>query len=249
MTGIHRGLGLIFIGATAFGLAPQAQAQSVDAGVEATTDEVRRGLSWSDGEVSGSADARVGFGGFDASVRLAMLRKSDRHANADVVADLALGKDWDAGAFTLRTEAIGHVFSNADSNMNYGELGLGARYSIGPLQVGGMAWYAPKQDNIGGDNLHLRATADAGLPAFPVTVFGAVGYTTGDTRDARSARLRPAGDYTDWKIGAEYNQFPFTLGVEYVGTDIDTDNTVSVSPFADLKHAGDRVLARVRMSF
>ncbi|MDP3551551.1 MAG: TorF family putative porin [Novosphingobium sp.] len=249
MTGIHRSLGAALIGAIAVSLAPQVQAQSVDAGVEATTDEVRRGLSWSDGEVSGSADARVGFGGLDASLRLAMLRKSDRHANADAVADLALGKDWEAGAFTLRTEAIGHVFTNADSNMNYGELGLGARYSIGPLQVGGMAWYAPKQDNIGGDNLHLRATADAGLPGFPVSVFAALGYTTGDTQDSRSARLRPAGDYTDWKVGAEFNQFPFTFGVDYVGTDIDVAQTVSISPFADLKHAGDRVLARVRMSF
>ncbi|OYZ43484.1 MAG: hypothetical protein B7Y31_03810 [Novosphingobium sp. 16-62-11] len=249
MTGIHYRTGLILFGAATMLNAPQVLAQSVDAGVEVTTDEVLRGLSWSDGEISASADARVGFGGFDAAVRVAMLRQSDRHADAEVVADLALGKDWAAGPFTLRTEALGHVFGNASSNMNYGELGLGARYSIGPLQLGTMAWYAPKQANIGGDNLHLRATADAGLPAFPVTVFGAVGYTTGDTRDADSARLRPAGDYTDWKIGAEYNQFPFTLGVEYVGTDIDTDNIVSVSPFADLKHAGDRVLARVRMSF
>lgn len=252
MTGIHyqpRLRHLLALAGVAAGLCgAQAQAQSVDAGVEATTDEVRRGLSWSDGEISGSADARVGFGGFDAGVRVAMLRKSDRHGDADAVADLTLGKDWEAGAFTVRTEAVGHVFGNADSNMNYAELGLGARYSIGPLQVGTMAWYAPKQDHIGGDNLHLRATADAGLPGFPVSVFAAVGYTTGDTRDARSARLRPAGDYTDWKVGAEYTMFPLTVGVDYVGTDIDT-NAVSVSQFADLKHAGDRVLARVRLSF
>ncbi|MCX7282519.1 MAG: hypothetical protein NTX28_00455 [Novosphingobium sp.] len=249
MTGIHQRIGLTLCGAAALAFAPQVAAQSVDAGVEATTDEVRRGLSWSDGEVSGSADARVSFGGFDAAVRLAMLRQSDRHGNADAVADLTLGKDWNAGAFTVRTEAIGHVFGNADSNMNYAELGAGARYSIGPLQVGTMAWYAPKQASIGGDNLHVRATADAGLPGLPVSVFAAVGYTTGDTRDARSARLRPAGDYADWKVGAEYTQFPFTIGGDYVGTDIDTANTVSISPFADLKHAGDRVLARVRMSF
>ncbi len=249
MTGMHHKARLIVFGAFAMLIAPQVSAQAVDAGVEATTDEVRRGLSWSDGEISASADARVGFGGFDASVRLAMLRQSDRHADADLVADLAVGKDWDAGAFTLRTEAIGHIFGNASDNMNYGELGIGARYSIGPLQVGTMAWYAPKQANIGGDNLHLRATADAGLPGLPVSVFAAVGYTTGDTRDARSARLRPAGDYADWKIGAEYTQFPLTFGVDYVGTDIDTANTVSISPFADLKHAGDRVLARVRLSF
>lgn len=225
-----------------------AQAQSVDFGVEATTDEVRRGLSWSDGEVSASADASVGFGGIDVAGRLAMLRKSDRHADADVVGDIALGKDWDLNGITLRTEAIGHVFGNADVNMNYGELGLGARYSIGPLQVKADAFYAPSQRSIGGDNLYLRGSANFGIPVFPVTVAASVGYTTGDTKDARSARLRPAGDYADWKVGLEYNQFPFTVGLDYAGTDVDTSRVVT-SPFADLKHAGDRVVGRVRLSF
>ncbi len=229
-------------------IAPVARAQSVDFGVEATTDEVRRGLSWSDGEVSASVDASAGFGGIDVAARVAMLRKSDRHADADVVGDIAVGKDWDLSGFTVRTEAIGHVFGNADVNMNYGELGLGARYSIGPLQVKADAFYAPSQGSIGGDNLYLRGSANVGIPAFPVTVAASVGYTTGDTKDARSARLRPAGDYADWRVGLEYNQFPFTIGVDYAGTDVDTSR-VATSPFADLKHAGDRVLGRVRLSF
>jgi len=226
-----------------------AQAQSVDLGVEATTDEVRRGLSWSDGEISASADAYAGFAGLDASVRVAALRKSDRHANAEVVADLALGKDWDVSGFTVRTEAIGHVFGGPDTGMNYAELGLGARYSIGPLQVGANAFYAPSQAAIGGDNLHLRANALAGIPAFPVSVAASVGYTTGDADNAaRAARLRPVGNYTDWKVGLEYNQFPFTVGLDYIGTDIDTSRAVT-SPFADVQHAGDRVVGRVRLSF
>lgn len=225
-----------------------AHAQSIDVGVEATTDEVRRGLSWSDGEISASADAYVGFAGLDASLRFSALRESDRHANADVVADIALGKDWDMSGFTLRTEAVGHVFGGADANMNYAELGLGARYTLGPLQVGAGAYYAPSQSAIGGDNLYLRATALAGIPAFPVSVAASIGHTTGDTRDARSARLRPAGDYTDWKVGLEYNQFPFTVGIDYLGTDIDTAQAAS-SPFADISHAGDRVVGRVRFSF
>lgn len=236
-------------GATVVMAAFPAQAQSVDVGVEAATDEVRRGLSWSDGEISASADAFAGFAGLDASVRVAALRKSDRHANADVVADLALGKDWDVSGFTVRTEMIGHVFGGADTGMNYAELGLGARYSIGPLQLGANAYYAPSQDAIGGDNLHLRANALAGIPAFPVSVAAAVGYTTGDASDAvRAARLRPLGNYADWKVGLEYNQFPFTVGLDYIGTDIDTSRVVA-SPFADLRHAGDRVVGRVRLSF
>ncbi len=245
----HRRDRLVLIAAVLACVPGAVFAQSVDGGVEAATDEVRRGLSWGGGDVSASADARVGLAGLDASVRVAMLRGSARHAGADVVADFVLGKDWDSGPFTIRTEALGHVFGGARQSMNYAEVGLGARYSIGPLQFGAGAWYAPKQASIGGDNLHLRATADAGLPGFPISVFGAIGHTTGDTRDSRSARLRPVGDYTDWKIGAEFNRFPFTLGVDYVGTSIDTANAVSISPFADLRNAGDRVVGRVRLSF
>ncbi|MBB4615824.1 TorF family putative porin [Novosphingobium taihuense] len=248
MTRTHASIWLTTFGVFAMAQAPAAQAQSVDVGVEATTDEVRRGLSWSDGEVSASADASVGFAGFDASVRVAALRKSDRHANADVVGDLAIGKDWNAGAITLRTEAIGHFFGGADIGADYGELGLGARYSIGPLQVRADAFYAPKQDAIGGDNLYLRGSANAGIPGIPISVSASLGYTTGDTQDSRSARLRPAGDYADWRLGVEYNQFPFTIGLDYAGTDIDTSG-ITVSPYADLKHAGDRVLGRVRLSF
>ncbi len=228
---------------------PVVHAQSVDFGVEGTTDEVRRGLSWSDGEVSASADAYASFAGLDASVRIAALRESDRHANANVVADLALGKDWDVSGFTLRTEAIGHIFGGADAGMNYAELGLGARYSIGPLQVGANATYAPSQGAIGGDNLYVRANALAGIPAFPVSVAASVGFTTGDASDPlRAARLRPVGSYTDWKLGLEYNQFPITIGLDYTGTDIDTSRAVA-SSFADLRHAGDRVIGRIRLSF
>lgn len=246
---VDRRIVLILTGVIACADAPQGKAQSFDAGVEATTDEVRRGLSWSEGRVSASADVHAGFAGLDVGLRLALLRGSDRHANADLVADLTLGKDWNAGLVTVRTEVVGHIFAGADSAMNYGEVGVGARYGIGPLQLGAMAWYAPKQDAIGGDNLHLRATAEAGLPGLPVAVFAAVGHTTGDSRDSFSARLRPAGDYTDWKIGAEFTRYPLTLGVDYVGTDIDTANMISISPFADLQHASDRVVARLRLSF
>jgi hypothetical protein len=248
MTRIHRWPALAAFGILATVQSPHALAQSVEVGVEATTDEVRRGLSWSDGEISASADASVGFGGFDASVRMAALRKSDRHGNADVVGDVAIGKDWNAGAITLRTEAIGHFFGGADISADYGEFGLGARYSIGPLQVRADAFYAPKQEAIGGDNLYLRGSANAGIAGLPISVSVSLGYTTGDTKDSRSARLRPAGDYADWRLGVEYNQFPFTIGLDYAGTDVDT-SLISISPYADLRHAGDRVLGRVRLSF
>ncbi len=228
-------------------LAP-ARAQLFDAGAEAASNEVRAGLSWSGGGASASADARIDAGPFDASLRVAALRGAPRHAGADVVADVALGRDWSLGAVTLRTEAIAHVFGGAAAAMDYGELALGARYGIGPLRVSATAWYAPSQSTIGGDNLHLRVAADAGLPGLPITLLASAGYTTGSGNAPRAARLRPAGDYADWKLGAEYSRYPLTFGLDYTGTDIDPGVPV-ISPFAVPQDGADRIIARVRFAF
>jgi hypothetical protein len=225
-----------------------ALAQSFDAGAEAISNEVRAGISWSAGKASAAADARVDLAVADVSVRMAALRGSTRHAGADVVADLTVGRDWNVGAVTLRTEGTVHVFGGAAQNMDFGELALGARYGLGPVRLAATAWYAPRQSTIGGDNLHVRLAADAGLPGLPITLLASAGYTTGSGNDLGAARLRPGGDYTDWKLGAEFTRYPLTFGLDYVGNAIARD-LVTVSPFADLGSTGERVVARVRIAF
>lgn len=243
-----RGLALAVWVAAAFAEAPQARAQSLDGGVEVTSAEVRGGIGWSGGQASASADARLDLGAVDASLRLAILRGARRHGGADIVADVALGRDWQLGAVTFRTEAIGHIFANATERMDYGEFALGARYDIGPLRIGASTWYAPRQGAIGGDNLHLRATFDAGVPGLPITVHGGLGYTAGHGAGQRAARLRPDGDFTDWTIGAEYVRFPMTFGLDYAGNDIRGPERSVTSPFAELEDAGDRIVVRIRLS-
>lgn len=225
-----------------------AHAQSFSGGVEAATDESRRGLSWSAGRAVASADALVSLGMVDGSVRIVTTRESPRHAGAEAVADLEAGVGADLGAFRLRGHVTGHLFTDARERMDYVELGGTGSYSLGPLQLTAGAVYAPDQDSIGGDNLYVYASANAGVPMTPLSASAAVGHTMGSTDDPiRAARLRPAGDYTDWRVGLEFNQFPFTFGLDYVGTDIGTQS--SASPFADLGHTGDRVIARARFSF
>lgn len=220
----------------------------VSGGVELATDESRRGLSWSENQLSASGDASVGILGFDASARVAMTRESARHAGADTVFDLEAGRRFGIGALNLRGFVTGHVFTGAARNMDYVELGADGNFSFGPLQLNAGAAYAPDQGPIGGDNLYLHAGARVGIPSTPFTVLGSVGRTTGSNDDARSARLRPAGDYTDWRIGVEHSTGALTLGVDYIGTDIDT-NRAAASPYADLRHSGNRVLGRARLSF
>jgi hypothetical protein len=131
--------------------------------------------------------------------------------------------------------------------MDYGELGVAAFYALGPVALDAGADYAPRQAAIGGSNLYLSAGAAVGIPGTPLTVSMSVGRSTGDTVDpARAARLRPQNRYHDWRIGVEHVRGAVSLGLDYVGTDIDAP---SLSRFADVRHAGDRLLARARVVF
>jgi len=177
-----------------------ATAQSISGAVEATNDEVRRGLSWSQGRASASADATATIGPVDASVRVAALRGSSRHADADAVADLSLATGWDLGAVRVRATAVGHLFTGADRSMDYVELGGAATYTLGPVRASAGALYAPSQRAIGGSNLYLYAGADAGIPGTPLTAIVQLGRSSGDVDDpVRAQRLRPGGRYMDWR--------------------------------------------------
>lgn len=198
--------------------------------------------------MAASADAMVARGAVEASARIVGIRDSARHASADAVADLELGAVTDAGPFRLRGHVTAHVFAGARERMDYVELGGRASYTLGPLQLGAGAVYAPGQRAIGGDNFYLFASANAGIPATPLSASASVGRSSGSTDDVvRAARLRPLGAYTDWRLGLEYNRFPFSLGVDYIGTDLARRTTTY--PFAGLGNSGDRVMGRVRLSF
>lgn len=225
-----------------------ARAQDLSGGVELATDENRRGLSWSEGRVAAAADAQVSVGIVDASARITSTRNSSRHAGADAVADLELGATTDAGPIRLRGHVTAHLFTGAREHMDYVELGARGSYSLGPLQLGAGAVYAPDQSAIGGDNLYLFASANAGIPTTPLSLSATLGRSSGNADDpARAARLRPLGSYTDWRLGVEYNRFPFTIGLDYIGTDFARRSTAS--PFADLGNSGDRIVGRVRLAF
>jgi hypothetical protein len=222
-----------------------AGAQTVS--VEAATDEARRGLSWSEGRATASGELFVARGVLDASARVTALRGSARHGGSDAVADLGLGATWRTGAVTLELRGDAHLFAGGRGPLDYGEVTGAVGYTFGPLQLDVSASYAPPQDALGGDNLYLRAGARAGIPLTPFTLAAAVGRTTGDGDGSAAAdRLRPGGRYTDWRLGVERISGPLTLGVDYVGTNV---SKRLLSGGGDARHDGDRVVARVRLSF
>jgi hypothetical protein len=214
-------------------------------GIEGTTDERRRGLSWSGGRASASADAMIPIGPIEASARIAATRGADRHNGADAVVDLGAAAGWDVGAIRLRANVAGHLFTGAAGRMDYVELGGSAGYALGPLRVTGGAMIAPPQAAIGGSNLYLFADADAGIPGTPLTLVAGIGHSSGGVDDpVRAQRLRPGGDYTNWRLGVEHRQGRLTLALDYTGTDITQAD--GFGPFADARHAGDRIVGRVR---
>lgn len=216
--------------------------------VEAMTDEERRGLSWTEGRAALAGDILVPLGPLDASARAVTTRGSARHDGADAVVDLAIGTGWDLGAVRIRADAIRHAFAGARGNMDYVEASLSASYSYGPLYGTLGVVGAPSQKAIGGSNVYVFAKANAGIPGTPFTVLAEVGHSSGSVRDAdRAERLRPGGDYSNWRLGLEHRRDRLTVGLDYVGTDV--SRTRDAGRFADLRHAGDRIIGRAQLSF
>ena len=237
------------IGAAIGGLAAPAHAQDArSATAEVMTEEARRGLSWSGGRAAVGGDVRLSLGRLDASARAVTTRGSARHDGADAVIDLALGTGWDLGAVRVRADATGHAFAGARGRMDYVEAGVSAGYGYGPLYLTIGVTAAPSQRAIGGGNVYIHGDASAGIPGTPFTVLAGLGHSSGSVRDAeRSARLRPGGDYADWRLGVEYRRDRLTLGVDYVGTDISSDD--AVGRFTDRQHVSDRIVGRAQLSF
>ncbi|TCP33362.1 TorF family putative porin [Sphingomonas sp. BK235] len=229
---------------------PAAAQIAPHAGVEITTDERRRGLSWSDGELAPAAWARIDLpAGIDVGVRATGTRGDPRHGGADAVIEPTLGYNRTAGGFRLDGFVTGHLFSGARASLDYGEVGAGASYSLGPIEAGAEARYAPSQSAIGGDNLYLGVRGRVGIPATPWTLTASAGRSSGSVDDAvRAARLRPTGRYHDWSVGLQHITGPLTLALVYTGTDISDDVAVP-SPYAGLNHAGDRIAARASFGF
>lgn len=234
--------------AFAFGTPVHAQsAERSSIALELTSDFRNRGLSWSDGDPTIVVDGTIAItDGFALDLQAAGLRESQRHGGSDLGLAASPRFNWFRSGWTLSAGATGHVFTG-EGKLNYIELDASAAHSIGPLQLGLGASFAPSQSAIGGSNLYLDANLAAGIPGTPFTIFGGAGYTMGSSNgSARAARLRPEGDYADYHVGIEHVRGPLALGLRYSDTSIDKDRIVP-SPYSD-RDVGSRLIATVRLS-
>jgi uncharacterized protein (TIGR02001 family) len=220
-----------------------AQSAGPDLTIEAASDIRARGLSWTDGRAAARAFVDVPVtDGVGVSAAAASLRGSARHGGADLGLDLGAGWHGDHGPWRLSGGATAHVFAGR-SHLNYAEGEAGASYLLGPVSVGLTGSYAPRQAAIGGDNLHLALGLDAGIPGTPFTLDGSVGHSSGSRsgRHAeRAARLRPDGNYWDYRLGATYVRGRHALSLRLTGTSIDSRRPASTY---DDGHVGTRLTA------
>nr|WP_047166284.1 TorF family putative porin [Sphingomonas sp. Y57] len=210
-----------------------------------TSDERRRGLSWSDGRPAASARFSLQpADGLSLSIAGTTLRRSARHDGAAIGIDSAIVYTRNFGAVRADAQISHHAFPGR-GDANYVELGGGAGTMIGPVQLDLFGLYAPKQDAIGGDNLYLAASGAVAIVGTPFTVGAQIGRSSGDSDNpARSARLRPHGRYTDAALRVDYVAGPFTLGLDLT----DTWHGRRTAPGPIAADSGRRVSARVGIS-
>lgn len=215
-------------------------AGDVSATVEVASDERRRGLSWSDGDpvMRGMLSVPVSRG-LSLDGTFVSLWDSRRHKGADGVVDLDATYVRQVGGWRMAASAGYHLFPGA-SDQDYGEVGLGAGFMIGPASIDVNGRYAPRQLSIGGDNLYLSASAAVGVPGTPLTVSARIGQSSGHARDPlRAARLRPQGRYWDHGVSVDYLKGRWFAGLRYANSSIDGP---------DRRHAGASLVGRAGLS-
>lgn len=231
------------------GVAQEVQAQSFggpDLSVGVTSDDRRRGLSWSGGKAALDAALYVPLGdAVTLGAKAATLRGSRRHGGADAGIDLSAGYRTDSGPWQLSAGVVGHIFPG-EGRLDYAEIEADAGYLIGPAQLGLHASYAPPQGAIGGDNLYLGAGADVAVPGTPFTLIGGLGRSSGSVDNAvRAMRLRPGGAYWDYRLGVEHVRGPLAAGLRYTDTSIGA--VPAGAPYVD-RHHGARVTGYLRLT-
>ena len=226
-------------------LASASPTVAASIGVEASTDLRRRGISWSDGTPALEAFAAIPISaGLSLQAGAATLRASPRHGGADLLLNGALRYTHQSDAWTFWAEVQGLGFAGA-SAQNFAQLRANVARGIGPLQLQASADWAPSQSAIGGSNVYLAARVTTGIPGTPVSVGASIGRSLGsDDRTGRAQRLRPGGNYTDYRLDADYINGALALGASLTTTSINAANTL---PGTD--DFGTRLILRASVAF
>lgn len=212
--------------AAAIVTAPIAALPGVAHADEAAAEEQAAGPFEISGEIGAFSDYRfrgISLSGKDPEVtaELTLEHESGLYASAwfsnvdlgsganDLEMDYTLGYSRDIGAVNVDVGAIYYAYGG-HSSFNYVEAFGSVGTNVGPAEVRVGVAYAPKQDNLGGnDNTYVYVSGDVPLGKGPLSLHGTFGYENGAF----------AFHKKDWLIGLSLDLGNgFTATADYVDT-------------------------------
>jgi uncharacterized protein (TIGR02001 family) len=131
--------------------------------------------------------------------------------------DLIAGFSKPVGPVTLDVGGIYYVYPGTH-NTDYFEIYGSVGGKLGPVNAKLGAYWAPEQDNIGGDNIWLYTDFAFPIEGTPITLKAHAGYSDGDSGYTKGL------DIFDYSVGVDFTWRNLTLNVSYVGTDLDEDD-------------------------
>jgi len=232
-------LALAAFAATAFAAPAFAQAEEpaggdngldVTATVTGVSDYRFRGVSESDRDPALQGSIDVTYHGFYAGAWASSIART---ADTNVELDLYAGYSGSAGPVEYEVGAIAYLYPGGDGTGSIYEATGSLSYTFGPATGKFSINYAPDQENLDGDNLYLNGELRVGIPTTPVTAFASLGRERGSFY----------GSKWDWSLGFEYTRGPFTAGLAYVDTNLDS----ATNPLGRTIRAG--IVARASFEF
>ena len=184
-----------------------------------------RGVSLSDRDIAGQASitATSSFGLF-ASIWGSTIEpigayvdKSGAFNNgSEQEIDLTVGYSKAFGNITPTVGVIGYIYPGG-RNVAYYEPFVAVAGTLGPVALTVGFNYAPNQENTAEDNSYVYGLVAFGIPDTPVTVKGSIGYEDGFFDYG-------SGGKVDYMIGVDAKYKFLTLGVQYIGNDLDANS-------------------------
>lgn len=183
----------------------------LDVSVTATvvSDYRFRGVSLSDRDPAAQGSVDLTWNGFYAGAWASSIART---ADTNVELDLYAGYAGSAGPIEYEVGAIAYLYPGGSGDATIYEGTASLSYTLGPATAKLTANYAPDQENLAGDNLYVSGELRAGIPTTPVTIFAQLGRERGSFY----------GRKWDWSLGLEVTRGPFTAGIAYVDTNLDS---------------------------
>lgn len=194
-------------------------AVELDANTAVVSDYRFRGESLSNrqpvGEANLEASLPVGwFAGLSAvtsSYARAPAAAPGRHPELD----LSAGWSKSFGLLTPSAGLIGYVYPGGRGTDSFEAFGsLAARF--GPAALTGGVNYAPRQGNLGRDNLYLSLSPSIGVPGTPLTLRASLGREAGSLQDGTHSKL-------DYGAGIEARFRRLTFTARWSANDLRAD--------------------------